>query len=888
MFGLALGATAAIAAPVLPSKPEAKKPSSGAPTPTGSGCSSTPDKAKCLSIVTVSGNDIPFLETSCGITHRETCRQYVDDALAVYGPASHADSSVPTVEMLRPGKSDMPVDLKDGKYHRHTASASGLVSDYEELRKPYKQTNDLLKGIGGRNMADELPLARNETRSAVDAIKYWRNTGWRDNGPQVRSCKEYAYARSFNATRFIDAASDCRGDRECVFDVAYAGAPEGITNGPLLDEDDKLMTQQLVLPGGTFQKNDFFPKRGEEFVRSNGLEDPLADTNAIVALKQTLIQGQTWYKAAPCSGASCNKTRNFDNIWKWHSGLHTLTADMSEAEAEQYERRRAKFRRLLDEWNAAVEGEIMPPKSTMQKYVSPLDMRAIDPFKRFDLAREYIERGRDQRVLLQKQFGNQLLQMNSIDALKVIRGAVQQQGSYRSGTPAVGVLGMPAPAPAPKTAGNTTPKSKKKNGPKPVNANFCVRNHDEWGLELMMQGPVSCQIGAFLRAEWDRHAAGQRSCLDLDNPRCDWSMALFEANVLGQLPALDAQLSDEQYCMAYLDTDTFKDFDDARGIAHVTNVRKRLDATREFIEKELKEVGEYRQGRSSIGERLGKDWTGGDYAGDKKSFGAGYDYDIGWQLEPAEKAGDGPAGRVCALKGSIHGNMSFDAFLVGDKYPVVSGAVRVRSQPGSGGNAEYNAYLNMFEMSLYQSEKAGWAGTQTFADSSTPGKSVSVPDVRPRFDVMVGPVPVSGEVWGELMFASSLSVGGNASTECTVTAPRFALDGGYMPSFTASGNGKVGVGIAGLVSAGIRATLTLVRIGTPLEFGIAMSSKDGKPSVQFTSDVSLYLATLGGRVSLYIEFLLYEEEFELFRWKGLSHTIPLMKKTANVSLLGLK
>lgn len=880
--GLLLGATAAIAAPSA-SKPPAQKSTDDGPTPTASDCT-LPSKTKCLSMVKVGGEDVPYIETACGMTHKATCKGYVHEEIEKHQAEAKADSSLPAVAMLRPAQTDMPKHITTGKYHKHEASESRLASDYDKERKSYKKADDLLLGYGGYNMAKRLPTAREEHVPVSTAIAYWRNTAWRDNGNKVRSCKEYAYARSFTASRFVDAASRCRGDRDCVFDVAYSATPEGISDRDLRDEDG-VSKGKLAAPTGNVAKNEMFPKGIEGFIRANGRDDKLGDTQEILDLEQALIEGQTFYKFGTCNGNQCDNVKKFKNVWTWHTAMRTINATVSEAEAEEYERRRAQFRKLLDKWHAAVDAEAIPEQRTGQKIVLPLDMRAYDPFERIDFEREYIEQGRDQRQALQKKFGGQLFKKNAVDAMKQIRGAAQQQGSLRHGsTPAIGVLGMPAPTASKPTA------EKKKKGPKAQadTHNFCNRPDDDWSLETAMQGPISCQIGKFLRDEWARHLAGQRSCIDPANRRCDWTMMTFESTVLAQLPALDAQLSDEHYCDAYLDTDTFKD--DDRGPATVTNVKTRLDQRREIIERELEGVSEFRKGPGDVGERLGKDWTGGDYGGDKKSFGAGYDYDVGWVVEPAKKVADGDQkGLVCEMKGSVHGDMSFDAYLVGKKFPIVSGAVRVRSQPGSnGGNAEYKAHLKMFDMSLYQSANAGWKGTQTFADDPVPFDIEEVPDTRPRFDVMVGPVPVSGQVYGVLTFGSALSVGGKASQGCSATSPKFAVSGSYMPFFAASGIGKVGVGIAGLVSAGIRASLTLAMIGTPITFGMSTGSKDGGPSLDFSSSIDLMLASLGGRVSLYLEFLLYEEEFELFRWKGLSHNIPLMKKSASVSWTALK
>lgn len=909
-LALALGGTAAFAGPAPVGT--AKRPKAEQVGPTG--VCPTPSNETCLSKVKVGGQRVPYLETPCGITNREACRGAVEAAMTTHAAESAADTSKPTVTILRPGHSDMPEHLRTAKYSKYAPSTSRLTSDRTDLRRRYAQTGDLLAGYGGKDMGGTPPVVRNEAMAALEdmleALQYWRNRDWDDNRAWVESCKEYAYASSFTAARFIDTSSACKGDKECVFDVAYFAGNGGIADRKLKDESGNETAKQLVLPTGKIQKNEMMPRGIERFVRANGRGPKIESDSDILALEAALVAGQSYYSFGVCQGAACDDKKKFKNVWAFHKKMHSINSSVTEAEAEEYARRLGMFRALLDKWHTAVAAEAIEPPDLRHKYVSPLDMRAHDPFERYDLENEYIERGRDQERLLRKRFGDELFNKPRTEVLQEIRAGAQQRGA-REAVPAVGLLGMTAPQaaqpsampgarPAAKPAAKPSarrPKVGPVGGASSIDTS-CIGPDEDFGFESMLKGRISCEIGKFLRAEWARAKAGQRSCLDPANARCDWTMEMFEQSVLVHLPALDVQVADEQFCKQYLESLTFKnsnawDGTALDGVPDLAKVRARLQATKTRVEEELAEVDDYLMGRkpNNGGQILGKDWKGGDYVGDKETFGAGYDYDVGWRVSPAKKVADDAAqdpGAVCELEGSVHGNMSFDAYLRGRKFPIVTGAVQVRSKPNQSGNAEYKAHLKMFDISLYQSKNADWAGTQTFAAAERPFTSFDVPDVRPRFDVMVGPVPVSGQLWGELMFGSGLEVDGAASTSCDADNPKFRVKGTYIPFFAAFGNGQVGVGIAGLVSAGIRASLLLSSISTPISFGATLGQKNGGPSVNFATDLSLWLGTLGGRVSLYLEFLLYEEEFELFRWKGLKSEVPLMKRNASVSFTGLK
>ncbi len=881
---IALGATAAMAAP-------SQTPSGGGPKAEAE-CP-VPDKVKCL------GKG--YLDSKCGQQHLAVCKPFAVEAMKVHYEAK----TVPKVKMLRPKLSEMPVDVVQGKYFAYkkfpAVKKQGAPMTAEKI---YRKAGDALAGVAGMDMSTTPPVDRVTTVDPNQAAQFHRNPEWKNNGIGVRSCKEYAYARSYNATRFIDAASACRGDRECVFDVAYMNAPVGIANHKLHDEAGVLMTRQLTLPVGKKPKNDMFVEGLDEFVKVSDVKFPngmVAQNAEIAALKSALRAGKDYYEIGLCNGGSCNATRRFADVWDWHAYLHGVTATLSQAEAEEYERRRAKFRALIEQWGAAVNHERSLGEGMVleQPVVLPFDMRAYDPFERFDRQHEYIERGRDTRVLFKQRFGVEIFEMQRTQAVQKIQQKQQTQGYWQGGGGgggmALGLLAAPAPATPAKPKATPTPGTGGGGGAgvgavgEPASwlgdsssaMSKCLAPGG-WGLEMAYEGPISCRIEEFLISEWRRKAAGQKSCLDLNNPQCDWTPQMFEAGVLEQVQQLDVQVSDESYCVAYLEPKTFTDDANNGGVSTVTAVKTRLDATRARVEKELKAVSDYLRPRTTVGQRLGKDWEGGDFLGDKDWFAAGYEYGLGWDVAPTEKSG----GKVCQLAGTAHGDMGFDAWIIGGKIPVVDGSVWAEAKAGNGGNAAFNAHLEMLGQSVFNTN--GWKLAQTFQPDDDAGWMVQVPGgIKPRFDIYVG-VPISGQMWGELMFGSTLGLSGAGSNGCEPGNPKFAIAAQYMPFFGAFGVGQVGVGIAGIASAGIRASLTLVMLGLPVDVSMRSALKGGIPTVSFGSELRLMLATLSGRVSLYVEFLMFDEEFELFRWKGFSTSVPLMPKlTADVSLVGL-
>lgn len=879
----ALGATVAVAAPTPAPSGDGPKPSKPPEGPKPQLECPTPDKAKCLSE--------GYLDGKCGQKHVAVCKPFAQEAMQAHYEAKAA----PKLKMLRPQLSEMPRHVVQGKYFAYKKKAGPQIVD-----QVYRKVGDVLAGVAGMDMTSKPPVDRVGKVDPAEAAQFHRKPEWRDNGAAVRSCEEYAYARSYNATRFIDASSACRGDRECVFAVAYLPALTGIAGHKLLNEDGVVMDRQLVLPKGRFQKNDMFAPGLEGFfeVTSATLPNGMVVQNTTIAgLKSALKAGKDYYDIGACSGASCDNKTRFKDVWEWHKTLHTKTAAISQNEAEEYERRRAKLRALLEQWSAAVNKEKSLGKGIELKpaVVLPFDMRASDPFERYEFEREYIERGRETRQLFKQRYGEELMNQPRSVVIPILQQKQQMQGSWQpSGGMAAGLLAAPAPTPKPAKpqqgweptgAGSTAAldhtQAFMSDGPQISN---CVVQQD-WGFEMMYAGPITCRIREFLLAEWQRKLDGQKSCLDLGNTDCDWTLEMFETGVLAQVQKLDVQVADLSYCKAYKETNTFTDDADNGGLSRVTIVKKRLDATKRKREEELKGVSQFILPRTGKGQPLGKDWNGGELSGDKDWFAAGYDYSVGWEVGPAKTEND----IVCQVEGSAHGDMSFDAWIIGGKISVVDGAVRAEAKPANGGTARFNAHLEMMGQSVFNTD--GWKTAQTFQPGDDVGFGVQVPSgLKPRFDIYVG-VPISGQMWGELLFGSALGLSGSVSSACNseISNPKFGIHAKFMPFFGAFGIGKVGVGIAGVASAGVRASLTLLMLGLPLDIGMTASMKDSRPTVSFASELSMFLATLSGRVSLYVEFLMFEEEFELFRWKGFSTEVPLMPKlTASVSFGALK
>jgi hypothetical protein len=146
---------------------------------------------------------------------------------------------------------------------------------------------------------------------------------------------------------------------------------------------------------------------------------------------------------------------------------------------------------------------------------------------------------------------------------------------------------------------------------------------------------------------------------------------------------------------------------------------------------------------------------------------------------------------------------------------------------------------------------------------------------------MAGPVPVTGAVWGEFFYGAQFKIEGVLQSDtCDLNNVQFGAQGQFTPQLGLNAKAQIGVGISGLLSAGIRGMLNLVTVGVPVNVGLLVKMKNIANNMQaalaFSADVDLALATLSGYLAVYIDVLFFEEEWEIFAWNGLSETIDLM------------
>ena len=898
--GLLLSAESASAGPAArpPRSAPAAKTTTAAPrasavAPTAStGSCAAPTPAQCLSSA--------YLGTACGRARFEDCKDAVVDALKQRG------ASLPKTTILRPNHTQIPADLRTAG---RTPGPSDAASDEAMVLYPGGKFPQV--GANG-------PVSPNVAAKSV------RNPAWEANGQKVQSCTEYGYEQIYDVGRFIDAAAACRGDGECVFQVAYRSQTPGIAKRTLRRKDGKPIPEQLAMPTGHFPKNELFALSHffsgnlsvKDLLYAAGGDEAkvLGDITPIPALEQALATGLLYYEIGGCSKACGNANRSFATAWDWHQKLHHLTRNVREAEHAEYLRRFARFRELVHLWEGSVHDEMARIDSFSASHAIqlPWDLVSKGYFDRINVIKELGPRIQSFRTGFAKRHGNMKSKAH-LPLQQIVAPQAPAQGKQIRGALPSGVLAAPLPTssmgPAPvgkpaatKLPGASAPVAKPKAKSSVVAPNAAqsaqvgssalanwaqqlgsmdpyLTNEERAemqacgkarGPEFAFGGPISCQIGVFLRHEWKRKEAGQKSCLDLSHADCDWRPALFEQEVLTQVPLLDKQFEHEQYCVDYTSAGVFAP--EANNLGAAENI---LASNKAAIETAWRELEPYHAGTTQNGVKLRGHAGQREGAGNKKLFRAEFGYGAGWSVESRKKNAQG---EVCQLGGGIDAESDFTVWILDKSVEVFGANFAAEVGKPSSDTFRLKGWLELLGKTVVGSKQ--WTHSSLAGNAPMLTRQVP-PGLKPSVTVTVGPVPVTMSAWGDLTSGLFQSAQGSAPAACDPKSTGFRVEGTFAPYLSASARAQAGVGVPG-ASVGVRATLNLLTLSLPTRVGLTTTVQPNQnqsvPTVVFDTDLRLELSTLSGWISLYFEILFVSEEIVLGRWNGLSASIPLVPR----------
>lgn len=430
---------------------------------------------------------------------------------------------------------------------------------------------------------------------------------------------------------------------------------------------------------------------------------------------------------------------------------------------------------------------------------------------------------------------------------------------------------------------------------------------------------IQQEIADLLVQEYDRGAEG---CLSEASYRCDWSPALLAARFVEQL-ASDKQ-STLGECLAYTGGGNL-----AEATARGENKVSRFDDYVAFKKKadiaSLEELPSRKVGDQVVA----GDADHGDFMrGDDQWFGAGYTYDIGWQLDPVHPSGSGNR-QACGVLAEAHGRFEAHASILDPIIdPVCPDMITVWPAEGSQilGNTPLSALSAGIEVCKLHARLKHLidvnASVTTAADAATDATrghfggevmvanerlfsldgTFAVPTVQEgetvlfNVDGVVGPppieterasvtvvivvVPVTVQAWGELHVGAEVKGKAHQVAHCTSGPASFGVKTmlGFAPFAKGTARASVAIGVSGL-QAGVRGSVTLVDARLPIEGSLVANLDGAGLTLQPKFDARLNATFLSGSLSAFAEVgykpFRYTAEQELYTFDGFQRNLDL-------------
>lgn len=938
--------------PAPASRAPLQKQNPGQPAKAFSGVVAAPANiASCPPPTLAQCKSTSYLFSGCGQAHQKTCQGLLkNDYVAYYnalpGPANR--------QMFPYGTAAKFSDLKSGKFHGTVPTSPVLPHS--------KSFSDQTRIVNAP------PSANPKT--------YVPHPDWEADGAAVKTCEEYAYEKYYDWQRFQDAVTLCKGDYVCAYEVAYVlNGPPGIAKRTLKRKDGADLAGQ-VKPAMPTPKNVFFTMGPYVTTTPTGVGKdgkpkaflgfmPFADLKTkfpsfaadLDQLKVALDDGAVFYGTS--AGGGVNAGAVYPNKWDFHSAMRNKTANVTENEFEEFERRRAELEFYVASIRPVDSGGGGGHFGLREaEFVHPLDevsqVMTYDPWERADMVQD--ESVRNTVILNAHQAAIQqnhaalfgpngaALKVPGSSVLRSGGGTMIQTGAGNGATAgngrsaAVAGLNKVIKVKAPSTMTFMGPQidcdDPSINVPPmdveacEANANNCkglagpdaMRNQNQANWNYY----AKCKILNVTLAEWWRRKAGLAQgcndrgscgCLDLSTAACDWSPKMFYDAYIAQPPGLsvasyqDGNLS-KPADMSYLrDADydnckawTYAGFPkNAADRASGDALEAYLQARREEIEKTLKKIPQKRSGSQFTGV-LGEDFSDGAQEGDTDSWSAGYSMNAGWELKAAEfkPKTSTEAKKTCQLQGNANASFAVKITtpidgVLGDNFArlwnhAVDADVWVRANENKDQKVRYETHLLIADQELFAAPKpyAKYKHFKDYPEGTYESISLNKTFEKPLLEntkkttkltltVWAGPIPITGSVWAELSYGANAIAKGAMGSGCNADMSTFEAKAGFEPYFNLSGALSLGVGIGGIVSAGIRGYLTLIDARLPIVARTWLNGSGASRKLNFGVDAALNLSSLGGRLSLYVEFLLYEEEWELFHWRGVHTSIPILR-----------
>lgn len=774
---------------------------------------------------------------------------------------------------------------------------------------PYQGKN-LLPALG-QSVAAQEEKAANDFRSSAfaetpqaialavsKAATYHQNPDWDLNGEVIGSCEEYVYESFYDYSRFRDAVLACNGNKSCIFDIAYLPGNPGIANRALNRKDGLPIWKQpgeelgdIVAFGKDAPKNAYYRLGGNVM---KGIPALFPDHPHVAALGPELDSGRHYWNSG-ATGDRVKHASDFDYL----AFVQKKTIGLGIEEFEEYERRTAEIDALTGAYEQRLAALGACP--AYQGYQGSNPLAPSSPSNQvtgLGVVNPGVSTGQLAGLL---NLAPQLLAASCGTSYEIpLVETLAPQMAYPYGEPEPGLA--------------------------------CPPDKANDSLAILARN-AGCRLANALLVEWNRRQRGGGGCLDSGFYGCDYSPTRF----VDRYATKDLYATDREKLLA--------DCVERTAGQKVDPPQPDLITMSGYIKSAASQISEEKRTAKMIEPgRFGQILSEGEQWGEPKVFSASYEAYLGWGVETLRSNREGlpcrmgafARAQLTARAETIVDPLIDAASLYSDPTGIpwgqrwnnlvnAEGWVTVGELRGEfDDNSASGGYLSTTVQEPATHHGAPWptksdwqtgdidklarglfhlvvAGEELFDEygeielNQTYKKSlIAFQEKTPKMsvDFWVGPVPVTLGAWGVLSYGayfkaeSAVPITCNLSTE--PPAP-FKMTASIVASAKAEAGAQAGIGISGIASGGVRGYLTLLEAELPLQANAAFVAKDpGAFALDLGLGSELKVRTLDGRLALYAEALGIDVfEYELFRWNGFRHTLPIFDVSASVPLTSI-
>jgi hypothetical protein len=230
---------------------------------------------------------------------------------------------------------------------------------------------------------------------------------------------------------------------------------------------------------------------------------------------------------------------------------------------------------------------------------------------------------------------------------------------------------------------------------------------------------------------------------------------------------------------------------------------------------------------------------------------------------------------VCRSNVHVKGSLSATVTVLGAQKSVVDFLAQVGSSEAANStdvNLAYQSHFRLIDSDVYQPYASNDPAHFDLTLGGTDDKRWDAPLM---VVIPVGPISVNvtGGMAGGAGFTSTLN--GGLSRDCPNNRLTASVNGVFTPYAHLDAFAQASLGIPSVLEAGIRGTLTLVRIDLPFTNGLGIGWDGSALKLNGTSNLDLKLTSFGGKIAVFLDSLLYSTELSLIEWPGVTSNMNL-------------